>query len=68
MLQKQAFKPELLELLNQLMLINEFSNFHLVGGIALALYDGHRISVDIDLFGKSRYNRQNLGYFLDVSF
>lgn len=54
MLQKQAVKPELLELLNQLMMINEFSNFHLVGGTDLALYDGHRISVDIDLFGKCR--------------
>jgi predicted nucleotidyltransferase component of viral defense system len=54
MLQKQAVKPELLELLNQLMLINEFSSFNLVGGTALALYDGHRISVDIDLFGKCR--------------
>lgn len=52
MLYKQAVKPELLELLNQLMLVNTFSNFNLVGGTALALYDGHRISVDIDLFGK----------------
>ena len=52
MLQQKAVKPELLELLNKLMLINEFSDFYLVGGTALALYDGHRISVDIDLFGK----------------
>jgi hypothetical protein len=51
MLQKQAVKPELLELLNQFMSINEFSAFNLVGGTALALYEGHRISVDIDLFG-----------------
>jgi hypothetical protein len=60
MLQKQAVKPELLELLNQLMLINEFSNFHLVGGTALALYDGHRISVDIDLFGKSQLEESRI--------
>jgi hypothetical protein len=52
MLQKQAVKPELLELLNKLMQIDEFLCFHLVGGTALALYDGHRKSVDIDLFGK----------------
>ena len=53
MLQKQAVKPELLELLEELMLVNEFTNFNLVGGTALALYAGHRLSVDIDLFGRS---------------
>lgn len=58
MLQKQAVKPELLELLVQFMSIGEFSAFNLVGGTALALYDGHRISVDIDLFGKSVLNEQ----------
>jgi len=58
MLQKQAVKPELLELLTQFMSIVEFSAFNLVGGTALALYEGHRISVDIDLFGKSGLNEQ----------
>lgn len=29
-----------------------FENFYLVGGTALALYMGHRISVDFDLFSK----------------
>ena len=53
MLQKQAVKPELLELLEQLMLVDEFTNFNLVGGTALALYEGHRLSVDIDMFGRS---------------
>ncbi len=53
MLQKQAVKPELLELLEKLMLVDEFTNFNLVGGTALALYEGHRLSVDIDMFGKS---------------
>ena len=52
MLQKQAVKPELLELLEQLMLVDEFTNFNLVGGTALALYEGHRLSVDIDMFGR----------------
>ena len=44
MLQKQAVKPELLELLKQLMLVDDFTNFNLVGGTALALYEGHRLS------------------------
>jgi len=56
MLQKQAVKPELLELLEELMLVNEFTNFNLVGGTALALYEGHRLSIDIDLFGRSEIN------------
>ena len=43
MLQKQAVKPELLELLKQLMLVDDFTNFNLVGGTALALYEGHRL-------------------------
>ena len=63
MLQKQAVKPELLELLEELMLVNEFTNFNLVGGTALALYEGHRFSVDIDLFGKSEINPE---FFTDI--
>lgn len=56
MLQKQAVKPELLELLKQLMLVDDFTNFNLVGGTALALYEGHRLSVDIDMFGRGDIN------------
>jgi hypothetical protein len=41
-----------LELLKKLQEIPEFSNLYLVGGTSLALQIGHRISVDIDLFGK----------------
>jgi len=33
--------------------IAEFSDLRLVGGTALALQLGHRISVDLDLFGKT---------------
>jgi predicted nucleotidyltransferase component of viral defense system len=65
MLQKQAVKPELLELLVQFMSIGEFSAFNLVGGTALALYEGHRISVDIDLFGKSVLNEQTFTALLE---
>lgn len=32
------------------MLLPELDNFYLVGGTALSLYYGHRLSVDIDLF------------------
>jgi Nucleotidyl transferase AbiEii toxin, Type IV TA system len=32
-----------------------FSDFRLVGGTALSLYKGHRMSVDIDLFTDAQY-------------
>lgn len=52
MLQTKSVEPRLLELLKFLMNQKEFNDFVLVGGTALALQIGHRISVDIDLFGK----------------
>lgn len=40
-----------LELLRQLQKTEMFSKLRLVGGTGLALQMGHRISIDIDLFG-----------------
>ncbi len=54
MLHKQTVSEELLELLNSLMKISALNDFDLVGGTSLALQIGHRNSVDIDLFGESR--------------
>ena len=51
MLQTQAVDPPLLELLTKLMSVPAFEGFVLVGGTALALQEGHRKSIDIDLFG-----------------
>jgi hypothetical protein len=51
MLHIKSVSTELLELLTRLMRQEEFKDFILVGGTALALQLGHRISVDIDLFG-----------------
>lgn len=42
---------ETLQLLKAIQRIPEFSELRLVGGTALALQIGHRISVDLDLFG-----------------
>src|SRR6218665_1181506 len=50
MLQEQAVSPHLLASLRNLMGASALNEFRLVGGTALALYLGHRISVDIDLF------------------
>ena len=39
----------------KLMTIEEFNSFRLVGGTSLSLQQGHRISVDIDLFTDAEY-------------
>lgn len=52
MLHYPTIEPQLLELLNKLMAIDEFKELRLVRGTSLALQYGHRKSVDIDLFGK----------------
>jgi len=47
----------LLQTLNKLMQMEQFNPFRLVGGTALSLQLGHRISVDIDLFTDKLYGR-----------
>lgn len=56
MLYKQNVNARLLELLKGLMKSEIFKGFDLVGGTALALQIGHRLSVDIDMFGNSEIN------------
>lgn len=51
MLYYQTIDSSTLELLKQLQEQPAFKNLRLVGGTSLALQIGHRISVDIDLFG-----------------
>lgn len=47
--------PLLKSILEDLMQAEEFSAFRLVGGTALSLHYGHRMSVDIDLFSDADY-------------
>jgi predicted nucleotidyltransferase component of viral defense system len=47
--------PLLKSILEKLMEAKEFNQFRLVGGTALSLYCGHRMSVDIDLFTEAEY-------------
>lgn len=56
MLYTQNVDIKLLELLNAIMQSTTFKDFNLVGGTSLALQIGHRLSVDIDMFGKSEIN------------
>ena len=56
MLYRKNVDAKLLELLKSVMQSETFKGFNLVGGTALALQIGHRISVDIDLFGNAEIN------------
>jgi hypothetical protein len=58
MLHFKSVSAELLELLRFIMNQREFNEFSLVGGTSLALQIGHRISIDIDLFGNSEIDEE----------
>ena len=56
----EAAPTPLVELLRKLMQEDFLSPFYLVGGTALALQLGHRISVDIDLFSGETFDVQSI--------
>ena len=58
MLRKETVSDALIGVLNRLMLMPDLARHRLVGGTALALQIGHRISVDIDLFSDSTSDYQ----------
>lgn len=60
MLQTQSVHSATLELLKKLMAFEPLANFNLVGGTALALQFGHRISVDLDLFSYPKFNKDSI--------
>ncbi len=64
MLQSRTVAPALLAGLNELMKDDSLNTFLLVGGTALALQLGHRVSVDIDFFSKDAFNTQVLAAHL----
>ena len=51
MLYYETIKPETLDLLRRIQKLGVYENTRLVGGTALALQIGHRVSVDLDFFG-----------------
>lgn len=68
MLYYETIYPKTLGLLKQINSINEFSDFHLAGGTSLALQIGHRISVDLDFFGKTEISHEViLDFISDIS-
>lgn len=68
MLQTQAIKPGAFSILKRVMQLEEFKNFSLVGGTALALKYGHRMSVDLDFFSYENYDNASIADSLRKEF
>jgi hypothetical protein len=64
MLQTQTIEEKTLGLIKTLMSDEKLSQFSLVGGTALALYLGHRKSVDIDLFSQQLFDVEEMKGYL----
>ncbi len=60
MLQIETVKPNAFSILKELMLIPELSRFQLVGGTALSLQLGHRMSDDLDLFSNTPFQNEEI--------
>lgn len=60
MLHKEAVDETALGLLKSLQSRKYMEGFYLAGGTALALYNGHRKSVDIDLFSDFSFDAEQL--------
>jgi hypothetical protein len=67
MLHKQTVTNSTLELLKALMLDENLKDFFLVGGTALSLQIGHRISIDIDLFTLNPFGESDLLNYLETN-
>lgn len=68
MLYTQTVEANTLSLLNELMSLPELANFSLVGGTALSLKLGHRVSIDLDLFSTEVINISELTSVLQSKF
>lgn len=68
MLQTRAIEPRILGLLKQLMTMPALEHFYLVGGTALALQLGHRVSVDLDLFTTEPFDKNELAEIMSAQF
>jgi Nucleotidyl transferase AbiEii toxin, Type IV TA system len=64
MLYLSTIYPHTLGLLKQIMAIDALKDFRLVGGTALALQIGHRVSVDLDLFGQTQLTGEDIQFHL----
>jgi hypothetical protein len=60
MLYKETVTAEMWELLQRLMKDEKLKEFNLVGGTALSLMIGHRLSIDLDLFSTQDFDVQSM--------
>ncbi len=67
MLRKETVTPGTLELLKNLMADQNLTDFFLVGGTALSLQIGHRISIDLDLFSQNTFDENLLFAYLELN-
>ncbi len=68
MLHKETVEASTLDLIYRLMADEDLNEFNLVGGTALALMVGHRISVDIDLFTDNPFDAERFGALLSAKY
>jgi len=68
MLQYSTIEPTTLDLLKRIMAVKELSHFNLVGGTALALRYGHRLSIDLDLFSQNDFINEEVIEVLEKNF
>lgn len=61
-------QPALLSTLSEIMKIEELNEFYLVGGTALALWLGHRTSIDLDFFIHSDFDAPTVAFALEKKF
>lgn len=60
MLHLTTVEPNTFSLLKELMLVPELKDFALVGGTALSLLYGHRLSEDLDLFSTAPFENSKI--------
>ena len=65
MLRKETIAESTLELLIELMQDEHLKDFFLVGGTALSLRIGHRISIDIDLFSLNPFDEKRMLEYME---
>ena len=68
MLRTETVERDTFELLKTLMSDVKLTNFNLVGGTALALYMGHRNSIDLDLFSQQEFNFSEMEKYLNRTY
>ena len=68
MLHLETIEPRTFAVLEQLLRLPVLNRFYLVGGTALALRYGHRISVDLDFFGNEGFDKEAITASLSDEF